>query len=98
MSERAQAEVEQPTPFKCGTFGASTLADRHLCSGDFKGHVSFWDLERLRSPLFTTKGHESIINCVDGCGGSKGAGAPEVATEQSYRVRAPLGRRCAAAP
>jgi len=75
-----QTEVEQPTPFKCGTFGASTLSDRHLCSGDFKGNMAMWDLDRIHTPVFSTKAHDTIINCVDGCGGLKGAGAPEVAT------------------
>jgi hypothetical protein len=39
------------------------------------------DLERLSTPLFAVKAHESIINCIDGCGGLNiGNGAPEIAT------------------
>jgi len=75
-----QAELERPKAFKCGTFGASSIAERHLATGDFAGGVALWDLERLQEPLFAMQGHEAIINCIDGCGGLKGAGAPEIAT------------------
>jgi WD40 repeat protein len=75
-----QAELERPKAFKCGTFGQSTIAERHLATGDFAGGVAIWDLERLQDPIFSCKGHETIINCIDGCGGLKGAGAPEIAT------------------
>jgi len=75
-----QAELERPKAFKCGTFGASTLAERHLATGDFAGGLDMWDLERLTQPIFSCKGHETIINAIDGCGGLKGAGAPEIAT------------------
>lgn len=75
-----QAELERPKAFKCGTFGQSTISERHLATGDFAGGVAIWDLERLQDPIFQCKGHETIINCIDGCGGLKGAGAPEIAT------------------
>ena len=75
------AELEKPKAFKCGTFGASTLAERHLATGDFAGDLAIWDLERLATPIFSVKGgHSTIINAIDGCGGLKGAGAPEIAT------------------
>ncbi|KAL3914778.1 MAG: hypothetical protein SGPRY_007503 [Prymnesium sp.] len=75
-----QTELERPKAFKCGTFGASTLAERHLATGDFAGGLDMWDLENLTQPIFSCKAHETIINAVDGCGGLKGAGAPEIAT------------------
>jgi len=75
-----QAELEKPKAFKCGTFGHSTISERHLATGDFAGGIAIWDLERLQDPIFSCKGHETIINCIDGCGGLKGAGAPEIAT------------------
>jgi len=75
-----QTEVERKSPFKCGSFGASTLAERHLATGDFSGTMTLWDLERLQEPIFSIKGHETIINAIDGCGGLKGEGAPEIAT------------------
>ena len=38
------------------------------------------DLERTEVPIWSTKGHDVIINCIDGCGGTVGAGAPELVT------------------
>jgi len=73
-------EAEKKSAFKTGTFGASTLAERHLSTGDFGGHLSVWDLDRMEMPIFDVKAHESIINCVDAVGGLKGYGAPEIAT------------------
>ena len=74
------AELERPKSFKCGTFGHSALADRHFATGDFAGEMAIWDLERLKTPTFQVQAHETIINCIDGCGGLKGAGAPEIVT------------------
>ena len=75
------AELEMPKSFKCGTFGHSTLADRHLATGDFAGQMAIWDLERLTTPIFSVPdAHSTIINCIDGCGGLRGAGAPEIVT------------------
>ncbi len=75
------AELERPKSFKCGTFQASTLAERHLATGNFDGELATWDLERLSQPVFCVpKAHDTIINAIDGCGGLKGAGAPEIAT------------------
>eukprot|EP00118_Oscarella_pearsei_P005405 m.24874 g.24874 ORF g.24874 m.24874 type:complete len:359 (+) comp28690_c0_seq3:30-1106(+) len=74
-------EVEKRTSFKCGTFGASSLQDRHLATGDFTGSVMTWDLEKLDLPVYSTKGHSEIINTIDGCGGlGIGGGAPEIVT------------------
>lgn len=38
------------------------------------------DLDHLDTPVFTASAHEGLINCIDGVGGVRGAGAPEVAT------------------
>jgi len=73
-------QVEKPKQFKCGTFGASSIEDRYLATGDFEGRVGIWDLERTEVPIWSTKGHDVIINCIDGCGGTVGAGAPELVT------------------
>jgi WD40 repeat protein len=74
-------EVERPKAFKCGTFGHSALAERHLATGDFAGEMAIWDLERLTTPTFVVpQAHSTIINCIDGIGGLKGVGAPEIAT------------------
>lgn len=77
----SQAQFEKPAAFKCGTFGSSSTEDRHLATGDFNGNVQTWDLERMSEPVFSTKGHENIVNCIDGCGGlGIGGGAPEIVT------------------
>jgi WD40 repeat protein len=74
-------EVEKPKGFKCGTFGASAIEDRHLATGDYVGNVNIWDLERLDKPIWSVKGHDQIVNAIDGCGGlGIGHGAPELLT------------------
>jgi len=74
-------ELERPKSFKCGTFGHSALSERKLATGDFAGELAIWDLERLTEPTFCVpQAHSTIINAIDGCGGLKGAGAPEIAT------------------
>ncbi|PNW72329.1 hypothetical protein CHLRE_16g672600v5 [Chlamydomonas reinhardtii] len=74
-------ETEKKHSFKCGTFGASSLAERRLATGNFGGEVQIWDLENTAQPVFTAQAHASIVNAIDGCGGqAKGYGAPELAT------------------
>eukprot|EP00048_Salpingoeca_helianthica_P000847 m.44355 g.44355 ORF g.44355 m.44355 type:complete len:357 (-) comp10902_c0_seq1:169-1239(-) len=79
---KKQSEVEKPSGFKCGTFGASSMQTRHLATGDFSGKLHIWDLERLDAPVFTaTASAGSIINAIDGCGGlNVGVGAAEIVT------------------
>ncbi|KAH9304480.1 hypothetical protein KI387_008884, partial [Taxus chinensis] len=75
------AKVEKPCSIKCGTFGASSLVERQLATGDFKGNLHTWDLEILSVPVFHVKAHDTIINAIDGCGGlGIGYGAPEIVT------------------
>eukprot|EP01138_Halocafeteria_seosinensis_P000828 gb/GECG01000849.1/.p1 GENE.gb/GECG01000849.1/~~gb/GECG01000849.1/.p1 ORF type:complete len:363 (+),score=43.26 gb/GECG01000849.1/:1-1089(+) len=74
-------EIEKSQGFKCGTFGASALEDRHLATGNYGGDVQIWDLERKDTPLYNVKGHSGLINSIDGCGGlNVGSGAPELVT------------------
>ncbi|KAL6763097.1 WD40-repeat-containing domain protein [Haematococcus lacustris] len=74
-------EVEKPSAFKCGTFGASSLIDRRLASGNFTGQLQIWDLEHTNKPVFDVQAHASIVNQVDGFGGqARGCGAPELVT------------------
>ncbi|KAI6659115.1 WD repeat-containing protein 92-like isoform X1 [Oopsacas minuta] len=74
-------QTEKKSSFKCGTFGASSLHQRHLATGDFDGRLATWDLERLDYPVYSVKAHEGIINAIDGCGGvGIGNGAPEIVT------------------
>lgn len=76
------SEVKRPDPIKCGTFGATSLEDRNLATGDFVGHLAIWDLEYLnQGPIWSVKGHEQIINAIDGVAGlGIGRGAPEIVT------------------
>jgi WD40 repeat protein len=71
---------EKASGFKCGTFGASTNEQRHLATGSFDGSMFVWDLERLDIPIYSTKKHNGLINCIDGVGGLVGDGAPEIVT------------------
>ena len=74
-------EMEKKTSFKCGTFGASGLAERQLATGNFEGYLQLWDLEHADKPIMDVKAHTSIVNAIDGCGGqAKGYGAPELVT------------------
>lgn len=65
-------EVEKPSSFKCGTFGASTLSERQLATGNFVGKLQIWDIESTGQPLFDVQAHASIVNALDGCGGQVG--------------------------
>uniref|UniRef100_A0A674P976 Dynein axonemal assembly factor 10 n=1 Tax=Takifugu rubripes TaxID=31033 RepID=A0A674P976_TAKRU len=74
-------EVEKPKPLKCGTFGATSLQQRHIATGDFDGNLSIWNLEMPGTPVYTVKAHKEIVNCIDGAGGLGMAdGAPEIVT------------------
>eukprot|EP00050_Salpingoeca_kvevrii_P003342 m.222744 g.222744 ORF g.222744 m.222744 type:complete len:356 (+) comp10814_c0_seq40:312-1379(+) len=74
-------KTEKPQAFKCCTFGASALEERHLATGDFAGNLMVWDLERTEMPIYAAKAHSQIINAIDGVGGlGIGGGAPEIVT------------------
>ncbi|GCC33985.1 dynein axonemal assembly factor 10-like isoform X1 [Chiloscyllium punctatum] len=73
--------IEKPRAFRCGTFGATSLQQRHLATGDFEGNLHIWNLEAPETPLYSAKAHQEIINCIDGVGGlENGHGAPEIVT------------------
>ncbi|KAG0719956.1 WD repeat-containing protein 92 [Chionoecetes opilio] len=74
-------DVERPKALKCGTFGASSLEDRHLCVGDFDGKMEITDLQSPSVPIYSVQAHSQIVNTIDGVGGlGVGKGAPEIAT------------------
>jgi WD40 repeat protein len=74
-------EAEMKDGLKCCTFGAASYENRQLATGDYAGNLSVWDLESLKTPVFSVKGHSSIINAIDGIGGlNVGFGAPEIVT------------------
>ncbi|XP_045480770.1 dynein axonemal assembly factor 10 [Harmonia axyridis] len=67
--------------FKCGTFDASNLRNRHLATGDFGGRLQVWDLEDTLLPVYQTTKHKTVINAIDGVAGTSiNCGAPEIAT------------------
>jgi len=35
-------QVEKAKPFKCATFGATSLQQRHIATGDFEGNLNIW--------------------------------------------------------
>ncbi|XP_078204447.1 dynein axonemal assembly factor 10 isoform X2 [Callithrix jacchus] len=73
--------IEKAKPIKCGTFGATSLQQRYLATGDFGGNVHIWNLEAPEMPVYSVKGHKEIINAIDGVGGlGIGEGAPEIVT------------------
>eukprot|EP00055_Hartaetosiga_balthica_P005719 m.17213 g.17213 ORF g.17213 m.17213 type:complete len:353 (-) comp4743_c0_seq1:244-1302(-) len=74
------SSVSKKSGFKCGTFNHSTVEERQLATGSFDGSLNTWDLERLELPCYSAHKHTQIINCIDGCGGLRGSGAPEIVT------------------
>ncbi|XP_033620322.1 WD repeat-containing protein 92 isoform X2 [Fukomys damarensis] len=85
ISRRASATrcltIEKAKPIKCGTFGAASLQQRYLATGDFGGNLHIWNLEAPEMPVYSVKGHKEIINTIDGIGGlGVGEGAPEIVT------------------
>ncbi|RXN01390.1 hypothetical protein EOD39_6949 [Acipenser ruthenus] len=74
-------QIEKAKPFKCGTFGATSLQQRHLATGDFGGNLNIWNLEAPEIPVYSVKAHTEIVNTIDGVGGlGIGDGAPEIVT------------------
>ena len=77
---------------KCGTFGHSSLEERHLATGDFSGSLCTWDLEKLGEPVTRIeKAHDDFINAIDGFGGLGNAGGGKGAPKSPPRRKtAPL--------
>lgn len=74
-------DVQKPAGIKCGTFGASSIEERHLATGDHNGRLAIYDLEKPEVAVFQQQAHVSIINAIDGIGGLDiGYGAPEIVT------------------
>ena len=51
---------------KCGTFGAASIDERHIATGDHAGKLQVFDLENISTPVFSQQAHASIINSIDG--------------------------------
>lgn len=80
-----ESEHIKSEALKCVTFGASIDPKRHFATGDHKGHLFVYDIENIGTPLYSSRGHSQMINCVDGVGGKDPMkyGAPEIATGSS---------------
>lgn len=73
--------VDKKISLKCGSFGASSLRNRHFAVGDFDGRLQVLDLERPDIPVYSVQAHKAIINCLDAIGGKQiDCGAPEIVT------------------
>jgi len=77
-------ETDKEEAFRCSTFGASSLRQRHLATGNNAGRLDIWNLEDLGKPVETVAAHGEGISCIDGIGGqSVNCGAPEIVTGSS---------------
>jgi len=72
-------EEQHPISLRCATFGATSMTERHLATGDFNGGLRIWDLEKLDGPVAEVQAHREIVNCIDGVGLNDG-GSPLIAT------------------
>ena len=48
-------DTEKQHGFKCGTFGASSLEERHFATGDYEGRLAVWNLEHVDLPIFSVR-------------------------------------------
>ncbi len=72
-------EFNKESGFKCCTFGASSFVNREVAVGDYDGNLTIFDIEK-GEPSFKVKAHRSIINAIDGIGGSGNIGPAEIIT------------------
>jgi hypothetical protein len=72
-------EFIKDSGFKCATFGASSFSNREIAVGDYDGNLSIFDLEKGQAS-FKVKAHKSIINAIDGIGGTGNIGPAEIIT------------------
>jgi len=63
------ATADHPHGLKCGSFGASSLAVRHLATGDLGGQLQTIDLERPSQPVLRVQAHKGVVNGLDAFGG-----------------------------
>jgi hypothetical protein len=59
----AWLQVEKPQGFKCGTFGASGLEDRHLATGDYAGNLNIWCVLDARSSICAAPLLRRVVEC-----------------------------------
>ena len=74
------SEFHKDYGFKCSTFGAASFASRDLAVGDFEGNLMIYNLEKGTPSFEIKKAHKSIINAMDGIGGTGNIGPAELIT------------------
>ena len=75
---KTAVDSEKTGAIRCGTFNASDT--RQIAVGDFLGKMSIIDLESYQKPVYSCDAHNGLINCIDGCAGTRGYGPPEIVT------------------
>jgi WD40 repeat protein len=73
-------EFNKEYGIKCCTFGASSFTSRELACGDYEGNLTIYDLEKGQPSYTIKKAHKSIINAIDGIGGTGNIGPAEIIT------------------
>ncbi|XP_077522310.1 dynein axonemal assembly factor 10 [Amblyomma americanum] len=68
-------QLPHPRGVRCGTFAPSSLEERNVTTGGFDGKWRIWDIDYPNEPVVCVRGHSTIINCIDGIGGSDGSPA-----------------------
>lgn len=75
------SEVSTASGIKCVTVSGSAVSTRELAVGAFDGTLSVYDVDNLTRPIWKVEAHDTLVNCIDRCGGSGvGGGAPELVT------------------
>jgi WD repeat-containing protein 92 len=54
-------DFTKPHGIKCGTFGASSIEERHLATGDHAGKLAIYDLDRVDTPVFS----QHVLFCLE---------------------------------
>jgi hypothetical protein len=60
------AEAKTSHGIKCGTFGAASIEERFIATGDHAGKLNVYDLENIGTAVYSQQAHSSIINAIDG--------------------------------
>ena len=58
---RIHKQSEKKFGFKCATFGASSMTQREIATGDYEGNLQIFDLDRLDKPVHNFKQDKNIV-------------------------------------
>jgi WD40 repeat protein len=70
-------EYEKENGLKTATFGSSSISQRDIAVGDFKGFLNIYDIETGKEK-YKVQAHKQIINSIDGIGSA----GPEYGSEE----------------